>query len=69
MSLAVDLSAPVQLVRGDDPVLLADTVIDIIDVLVGDGDRSMMLDEFDAGRYDGDNGTPSTTRTAPEHDT
>ena len=39
---SLDLDAPVLLLRGDDPVLLADTVVDLIDALVGDGDRSMV---------------------------
>jgi DNA polymerase-3 subunit delta len=37
-------------------VLVADTVVELIDALVADGDRSMMLDELDAARYDADGG-------------
>jgi DNA polymerase-3 subunit delta len=51
-----DLEAPVHLLRGDDPVLLADTVVDVIDALVGDGDRSLVLEELDAARFDTDSG-------------
>ena len=49
-----DLGAPVFLVRGDDPVLVSDAVVRLVDQLVGDGDRSLLVDELDATRWDGE---------------
>jgi DNA polymerase III subunit delta len=54
MKVAVKAGAPVHLVKGDDPILLADAVATVIDELVGDGDRTLMLDELDAVRYEAD---------------
>ncbi|MCD9622680.1 DNA polymerase III subunit delta [Rhabdothermincola salaria] len=52
----VDLSAPVYLVKGADEVLLGDAVVDLVRALVGDGDRSLMVEELTADAYDGDEG-------------
>lgn len=51
MKVDVDLRSPVYLLRGDDEILLGDAVIELVHALVGDGDRSLMVDELDAGRY------------------
>ena len=51
---SADLAAPVLLVRGDDPVLVSDAVVRLVDQLVGDGDRSLLVDELDATRWDGE---------------
>jgi len=56
MKMTVDESAPVHLVRGDDPVLVADAVIAVVDQLVAGGDRALMLEELDAARYESDGG-------------
>ena len=47
---------PVHLVKGDDPILIGDEVRRIVTELVGDGDRSLMVEELDEGRYLGDDG-------------
>lgn len=52
----VDLTAPVFLVKGGDEVLLAQAVGDLVRALVGDGDRALMVDEWDAARYDAGSG-------------
>jgi DNA polymerase-3 subunit delta len=38
---------PAYLVKGSDPVLLGGAVSNLLDQLVGDGDRSLLVDEFD----------------------
>ncbi|QGG95673.1 DNA polymerase III subunit delta [Actinomarinicola tropica] len=45
------MSTPVFLVKGDDAILVADEVRRIVDELVGDGDRSLLVDELDEERY------------------
>lgn len=42
---------PIHLVKGSDPVLLDDAVRDLVDELVGDEDRSLAVEELDAGDY------------------
>ena len=42
----VDLSAPAHLVKGGDEVLLGEAVSDLVRQLVGDGDRSLMVEEL-----------------------
>ncbi|MEY2430855.1 MAG: polymerase subunit delta [Acidimicrobiaceae bacterium] len=37
----------VQLVKGDEPSLIRDAVIELVDALVGDGDRSLMVEEVE----------------------
>lgn len=45
------MSAPVHLIKGDDAVLVGDAVRRVVDELVGDGDRSLLVDEVDDDRY------------------
>lgn len=52
MKLDVDLRSPVYLLKGDDEILLGDAVIALVHALVGDGDRTLMVDELDATRYE-----------------
>lgn len=40
------------LLTGDDESILRTAVVDVVDQLVGDGDRSMMVDEFDGDDYE-----------------
>jgi DNA polymerase-3 subunit delta len=51
-----DRVAPVFLVKGGDPVLVGDAVVRLVDSLVGDQDRSLMVEELDASRWDTDRG-------------
>ncbi|MEY2460511.1 MAG: polymerase subunit delta [Acidimicrobiaceae bacterium] len=37
----------VQLVKGDEPSIMRDAVLDLVDALVGDGDRSLMVEEVE----------------------
>jgi DNA polymerase-3 subunit delta len=46
----------VHLLRGDDPSLLLDAVVRTVRELVGDADRSLVLEELDEERYRGDDG-------------
>ena len=48
---------PVHLIKGDDPVLMADAVHDLVAALVGEGDRTLMVEELDASSYEDDQGT------------
>lgn len=43
---------PIHLIRGSDPVLVADAVIALVDDLLGSADRSLALDEFLGDDYD-----------------
>ncbi len=45
-SAAVPSALSVQIVTGDDPVLVSEAVTDLIDDLVGEGDRTMMVQQF-----------------------
>lgn len=40
-------AALVQLVKGSEPSLVRDAVIELVDALVGDGDRSLMVEEVE----------------------
>jgi DNA polymerase-3 subunit delta len=62
MTLSVDRAAPAFLVKGDDEVLLENTVLELIQELIGDGDRSLMLEELDASAYERDNGDHQLSR-------
>src|ERR1043165_71795 len=42
----------VHLITGDDESLLLTAVSDVVHRLVGDGDRSLMVDEFDDDEYE-----------------
>jgi DNA polymerase III delta subunit len=46
------VTPPVHLVRGDDPSLVRDAVRRLVDELVGDGDRSLVVDEHAGDDYD-----------------
>jgi DNA polymerase III subunit delta len=54
VKLSVPLDAPAYLLRGDDEVLLQETTRALVHALVGAGDRSLMVDELDATRYEVD---------------
>lgn len=45
------MSASVHLIKGDDAVLVADEIRRIVDELVGDGDRALMVDDIEEDRY------------------
>jgi DNA polymerase-3 subunit delta len=49
----LDLAAPVFLLKGADEVLLGEAARELVAALVGEGDRSLMVDELDADRYEG----------------
>ncbi|MCX7621330.1 MAG: DNA polymerase III subunit delta [Acidimicrobiales bacterium] len=49
---------PIILYKGDDPGLVADAVRSRVAELVGTGDRSLMVEELDVSRYEGDGGKP-----------
>ena len=40
------------LLTGDDESILRNAVVELIDQLVGDGDRTLMVDEFDGDDYE-----------------
>ena len=42
----------IHLLSGDDESVLRDAVHDLVHRLVGDGDRSLMVDEFDGAEYE-----------------
>ena len=46
------MTAPVTLVRGDDPSLVRDAVRRLVDEAVGDGDRALLVDEFSGEEYE-----------------
>lgn len=52
----VDLTVPVFLLKGGDEVLLNEAARDLVHALVGDDDRSLMVDELDALRFESDAG-------------
>ena len=43
---------PIHVVRGSDPILVADAVRSLVDELIGTADRSLALDEFSGDDYD-----------------
>jgi DNA polymerase-3 subunit delta len=45
-------AVPIHIVRGSDPVLLGDAVTALVDDLVGDGDRGLLLDELAGPDYE-----------------
>ena len=51
------MTGPVLLFKGSEPSLLGDAVADAVRTLVGDEDRSLMVDEFGAERYEHEGGT------------
>jgi DNA polymerase-3 subunit delta len=46
------VTATVHLVRGDDPSLVRDAVRELVDRLVGDADRSLVVDEQEGDEYE-----------------
>lgn len=46
------MTMPIQLVRGSDDVLREERVVQLVDALVGDGDRSLLVDEFAGADYE-----------------
>src|SRR6185312_5036044 len=46
------MSAPVYLVKGGDDVLREEAVVQLVDQLVGDGDRSLLVDEFSGADFE-----------------
>jgi len=55
-AVKADMKAPVILVRGNDPTLVNQAVHHVVDQLVGMDERALVLEEFDAPRYDDDRG-------------
>lgn len=47
---------PISLVKGDDAVVLRDVVRQLVDDLVGDEDRSLVVEEVDVGTHAADDG-------------
>ena len=48
----IDGAMTTHLLTGDDESILRAAVVTLVDELVGDGDRSMMVDEFDGEEYE-----------------
>ena len=46
------MTTPIRLVRGSDEVLVNDAVLALVTTLVGDGDRSLLVDEFTGADYE-----------------
>lgn len=44
-------AAPVHVLKGSDPTVLGDALRALVDELVGDGDRTLMVEELDADNY------------------
>jgi DNA polymerase-3 subunit delta len=52
-------AAPVHVLKGNDPTVLGDALRSLVDELVGDGDRTLMVEELDADSYvSADGGAP-----------
>ena len=51
--MSVDPGAPVHLVKGSDEVLLGDAVTELVRALVGDGDRSLVVEELTVDAHAG----------------
>ncbi|NNE96084.1 MAG: hypothetical protein HKN24_08640 [Acidimicrobiales bacterium] len=49
----------ISLIKGDDPTLVAQAVAKEVDQLVGDGDKTLMVDELTEEQFVGDGGPPS----------
>jgi DNA polymerase-3 subunit delta len=48
----------VQLVKGDEPSIMRDAVLALVDALVGDGDRSLMVEEVEVSGENKDDRAP-----------
>lgn len=53
------MTGQVDLITGDDPTLVSQALRKLIDQLVGDGDRALMVDEITEAHFSTDGGTPS----------
>jgi len=51
LSCAAMVSAPIYLLSGDDPALLSEGLTTLVTELVGDGDRSLLVDELIGDDY------------------
>ncbi len=49
-------STPVTIIKGGDEVLVADVLRGVVDTLVANGDRSLMVEELDGSRYESSDG-------------
>lgn len=52
---------PVFLVKGNEPTVLADGLRELVDRLVGSGDRGLMVEELGADQYEREDGTYDVT--------
>lgn len=52
----VTATTPVTIIKGGDEVLVADVLRGVVETLVGDGDRSLMVEELDGTRYETSDG-------------
>ena len=52
------MSSEVHLLKGDDPTLVGHQLTALVRELVGDADRSLVLEELDEDRYRTDDGLP-----------
>lgn len=63
--MIVDLALPVYLVKGADEVLLSEAVVGLVRALVGDGDRSLMVEELTADTYEASGSGSGALEIAP----
>ena len=56
------MTVPVHLIRGGDAVLMGEALTGLLDELIGDGDRALMLDEFDPDQTSGEAGLTDQER-------
>lgn len=54
--MAAAETPPVVVVKGADEILVADALRGVVDRLVGDGDRSLMVEELESNRYETSDG-------------
>ncbi len=59
LTVDLDTTLPIHLVKGDDAVLVGDVVRELVDQAVGGGDRSLAVTELDATAYEDDQGSYS----------
>ncbi len=52
----IDPSTPVVLLKGTDPIVVGQMLSTVVDQLVGGQERSLVVEEFDAARYENDRG-------------
>lgn len=46
-------------IKGDDPTLVAQSILGVVNDFVGDGDKSLMVEELIEAHYTGDDGGPA----------